>query len=591
MSGARGEKKKRSYVSMLVFLLPKLIKAAPMLAVGINLVGIMHGMSHAFEMIVNRSLFDAITEAAGGGVAEGLLAPVLAFGALYVAKTALNGVHNFLWQPWYQKAVGAMNVLLSQKCARLDPVAFEDPALLDDINKAKEGVANAFALSSNFLTMLSFYLPFFVVSGSFLFSLKPLLLLMMLVMFAPAVLMLVIRTRLYARLEDRAAPLRRRTDAYEQAICGREFFKETRLFGGFAFLRRLYEDALLLRNKDVWRTEKKTVCIEFFLRLFMLSGYAGLLLLLFFYLLRGEVSVGAFAAVFASLGLVCSLIEEIVVRHMGDVAKDIGKVQNLVRFLQMPERGGADTPVDHAGSIELRHVTFRYPGADKDAVHDVSLTLHPGETLAIVGENGAGKTTLVRLLCGIFLPDSGQVLIGGQDTAGIAPEGLYENTSAVFQRVQRYQMTLAENVGISGEGGDVADALRQADVALDTSVFPEGLDTMLSRAFDGVDLSGGQWQRVSIARGLHRASQLILLDEPTAAIDPIEEANIYARFAEISRNKTAVIVTHRMGSVKIADRILVMREGRVDDVGTHDALIAKPGLYAQLWQAQAQWYA
>jgi ATP-binding cassette subfamily B protein len=453
---------------------------------------------------------------------------------------------------------------------------------------------------------------------------------MMIVMFVPAVLMLIVRTKLYSGLEDKSAPLRRKYEYFESAVCGRESFKETRLFGAFGYFMKLYNESMLLLNKERWKTEKKTVTIELLLRLFMLSGYFSLLVMLFYYLSRGEISIGSFAAVFSSLGKICAIIEEIVVRHLGDLAKDIGKVQNLVRFLKMRERGGADGYVNRGGDIVLNNVSFRYPGATSDAVGGVSLTVKAGETLAIVGENGAGKTTLVRLICGIFTPTGGSVMIGDKNTADMSADSIYADTSAVFQKVQRYQMTLYDNVDLSvtddiinrevagratgeptdsgrvsemvgggeignvraiGASGNVTDALNKADIEIDKNVFPEGLDTMLSREFDGVDLSGGQWQRISIARGLRRESILILLDEPTAAIDPIEEANIYRRFAEISDAQTSIIVTHRMGSVKIADRILVLDKGRVDDIGTHEELLEKDGLYANMWQTQAKWYA
>ena len=595
-SGKLDKKNERtSFFPMFFYLLPILIKASPLIAAA-NLVGLFHGVAHGLDMVVSKNLFDAVTSAAGSGTIEGLVAPLLTFGSLYVIKTFLNGIHNFLYYPWKQATTRAMNILLSKKCAAIEPVAFENPDLLDDINKAKEGVDNAFAIPSIVLTMLTFYVPFFIVSASFLFSLKPLLLLLMLAMFIPAIVMLIVRTKLYSKLEDKSAPIRRKYEYFENAICGREAFKETRLFGAFGFFKKLYNESLLFLNKEIWKTEKKTVAIELLLRLFMLSGYFTLLATLFYYLLHGEISVGSFAAVFSSLGLISNIIEEIVVMHLGGVAKDIGKVQNFIRFLKMPERKGKNDQIDHNTDIELKNVTFRYPGAAEDAVKDVSLTIPVGETLAIVGENGAGKTTLVRLICGVFLPASGQVLMGGKDISDIAPELVYENTSAVFQTVQRYQMTLYDNITLSDSGDatsdreGIDDSLSSADLELDANVFPDGLDTMLSREFDGIDLSGGQWQRVAIARGLHRKSAIILLDEPTAAIDPIEETRTYERFAMISKDKTSIIVTHRMGSVKVADRILVMDKGCIDDIGTHDELIKKNGLYARMWQTQSKWY-
>ena len=167
--------------------------------------------------------------------------------------------------------------------------------------------------------------------------------------------------------------------------------------------------------------------------------------------------------------------------------------------------------------------------------------------------------------------------------------------SGVFQKFQKYQMTLRENVMISNldterEDGTLLETLKKADVDIESQSYPHGLETMLSREFDGVDLSGGQWQRVSIARGINRDSKVIVLDEPTAAIDPIEETKIYKKFKEISDERTTVLVTHRLGSARIADRIVVMENGRVAEIGTHNELIHKKGTYYVLFMSQAQWY-
>ena len=235
----------------------------------------------------------------------------------------------------------------------------------------------------------------------------------------------------------------------------------------------------------------------------------------------------------------------------------------------------------------------------------MSLTLRKGETLAVVGENGSGKSTLIRLIAGLYLPGEGTVRKNGVDTRQLTMDALTCRASAVFQKYQRYQMTLAENIVISDPGAESGKARLDSVCAMagtESGAFPQGYDTMLSREFDGIDLSGGQWQRVAIARGFFRGHDLIILDEPTAAIDliildestaaidPYEETLIYNRFAEIARDKSAVIVTHRLGSVKLADRILVMKDGEAVQIGTHDELIAREGEYKRLYEAQEQWY-
>ena len=245
--------------------------------------------------------------------------------------------------------------------------------------------------------------------------------------------------------------------------------------------------------------------------------------------------------------------------------------------------------------ISLRGVSFAYPGAAQKAVDDVTLTISHGETVAVVGENGSGKSTLARLMLGLYLPDGGSVFYGKVNTKDAAAGSLFTHISAVFQKYQRYQMTLRENVGISDVGRNAGSAgldevCAKAGIDKSGGSFNNGYETMLSREFDGVDLSGGQWQRVAIARSFFRAHRFIVLDEPTAAIDPIEETKIYNRFAEISKGKTALIITHRLGSVKLADRILVMKNGKLVEQGTHAQLMAAEGEYARLYKSQEQWY-
>jgi ATP-binding cassette subfamily B protein len=226
-------------------------------------------------------------------------------------------------------------------------------------------------------------------------------------------------------------------------------------------------------------------------------------------------------------------------------------------------------------------------------VDNVSIEIKPGETIAVVGENGAGKTTLVRLLTGLYTPTSGKITLNGMKTSEVNNKSLFDGISGVFQNFQRYKMTLGENIKISDFFNFYQTDLVLSESGVDfenNNTFPNEKNTMLSREFDGIDLSGGEWQRVAIARGLYRRHNIIVLDEPTAAIDPIEESRIYRKFVEISKEKTAIIVTHRLGSTKIADRVIVMDKGKIINIGSHDELMQNCKLYSEMFNAQAVWY-
>ena len=352
------------------------------------------------------------------------------------------------------------------------------------------------------------------------------------------------------------------------------------------------------KNQDTytqkqWKTTKHAELTELGLRFLLLTGYVGTIILLFVYLFRGQIGVGAFAAVFSSLDQMFDRMENVFNRQIGNMTKSFGAAQNYFAFLQLRERGGsADEPLRRE-SIELKNVSFAYPNSNRNALEGINLHIRQGETVAIVGVNGSGKSTLTRLLAGLYVPSGGQLLIDGRDVREIAPSALFRGVSGVFQKFQCYKMTVEENVRLSEEGADrpVEQALEKAAFPLKSEKLTDGIKTMLGKDFGGIDLSGGQWQRLAIARGLYRTHDMILLDEPTAAIDPLEEAAIYRKFAEMSADKTAFIVTHRLGSARIADRIIVMDAGRIVEIGTHEELMARQGKYHELYQAQAKWYA
>lgn len=244
------------------------------------------------------------------------------------------------------------------------------------------------------------------------------------------------------------------------------------------------------------------------------------------------------------------------------------------------------TSPDFGKGIVLDRVSFAYPDAGRLSVEEVSLRIPQGQHIAIVGENGAGKSTLAKLLLGIYQPTSGSVAIGGLETHAVNPQIYQKHMSAVFQNFGRYQMTLSENVRIS----DFTGTKKPEELLEGTGLAPEMVrncgSVMLSREFGGVELSGGLWQQVAIARGRYREHEIIVLDEPTAALDALSESAVYHRFLEMARGKTAIIVSHRLGSARLADRILVMQGGRLAEEGTHEELLQRDGLYREMWETQ-----
>jgi len=575
--------------------IPLLLKTVPLHCVVSILLGMIGALLMTVGVIATQRLFDTIASAAAGNAGFwDTVIPLLLLAGVTFGQEIAQGVMNFQSRSVMSgKAVGKILSLLHLKLQRIDSSRFEDTSFLDDLNKAREGSWAIPYFGIVMFLLASMYLVFFASIGAYLFSLKPLLLITLVLSFLPALFSQIIRAKVYTKLEEQSAPLRRENEYYQRTLCDREYFKETRILGAFNFLHGLYTVTMQLFTQKQWQAERNMSFLQLALDISTFVGMAVSSYLLFTATMAGYITVGTFAAVFAALGTLFRMMQEVVTMHIGSMNRDIGRIANFIRMLDMPERTGTRGTPDFAKGVIAENVSFTYPGKDTPATREVSLTIADGETIAIVGENGAGKSTLARLLTGIYRPLEGRVSIGGLDTSVTATESLFKCTSGVFQKFQRYKMNLGDNVAISDAWAkdvdsaalEIQSALNEAGVDLE---YP--LDTMLSPEFGGVDLSGGQWQRLAIARGLYRINNFIVLDEPTAAIDPIEELRVYTQFQRLAENKCAIIITHRLSSAKLARRIIVMDNGKIADIGTHDELLSRRGKYADMWEAQAQWY-
>lgn len=239
----------------------------------------------------------------------------------------------------------------------------------------------------------------------------------------------------------------------------------------------------------------------------------------------------------------------------------------------------------------LEHVSYRYPNGEAYALKDISLSIRKGERIAIVGENGAGKTTLAKLLSGFFLPTEGVMELGGVERSQLKENSIFEQISAVYQEFGHYKLTLAQNVYLGDTAKEmdhkkISHALEWAGILL--ADHPQEL--LLGREFGGTELSGGQWQRLALARSYYRQRPILFLDEPTAAIDPLEEMAIYQRLNDLAQNRTVVLVTHRLGAVRSADKILVLDHGSIAEAGSFEELMEQRGYFYHIWNEQAKWY-
>lgn len=249
-----------------------------------------------------------------------------------------------------------------------------------------------------------------------------------------------------------------------------------------------------------------------------------------------------------------------------------------------------------AHEIRLEHVCFRYEGQTQDVLHDLNLTIRAGEKLALVGANGAGKTTLVKLISGLYRPASGKIYLDGQDSADISREAYFREFSVVFQDVFAFSFSLEDNVACEEkermDQKKVEECLKKAELWEKVQSLEKRGQTVMNKDLDehGVTLSGGELQKLMLARALYKGAPVVILDEPTAALDPLAESAMYEKYHELTRGKTSVFISHRLSSTRFCDRIIFLENGVIADVGTHDELMAKGGAYARMFETQAQYY-
>jgi len=396
---------------------------------------------------------------------------------------------------------------------------------------------------------------------------------------------------------DQAAD-RRLADHLSDLATERAAAPEVRLFGlADHLIGRWHVLALRLARERaalVVRESAATVPARLLPRLLTFGGIA----LLIWLARGGGLATGRAVALIGGVIALESTLSGVAGRAAG-LREGFDRLADAARLLALPagpaRDGGMPPPRPWREGIGLEGVTFRYPGAGRPALDGLTLRIRAGEHLALVGPNGAGKSTLVKCLLGLYRPEAGRITVDGIDLRAIAPQLWRRAVTPVFQDHLRPEFTVREAIapGCPDAG---PDRLRRAAAAAGAATFiealPEAYDSPLGRSLhdDGVEPSGGQWQRLALARGLLPEPELLILDEPAAAQDPRAEAALYGRLREIAAGRTVLLISHRLGSARLADRIAVIDGGRVVELGSHDALLARGGAYAGMWAAQAAWY-
>lgn len=389
----------------------------------------------------------------------------------------------------------------------------------------------------------------------------------------------------------------RRYGYLSELLTGREAAEERALFGYGDFLNDMAHEVY----EEARKVELKTR-LKWYLRMKSGSLVTALISILIVFVLlppvlQGALSVGMFISLInAAFSLVQTMSWQLTSR-VDRLAQDHEYLKDLTQFSHLEEEQGAELPptpqVPSFESLEFRNVRFKYPGTDNLVLKDVSFRIEAGKHYAFVGVNGAGKTTITKIICGLYDQYEGEILLNGRNIREYSHADLKSIVNMVYQDFARYYITLRDNIALGSVNRmpNIDWALEKVGLAEAAAKLPQGLDTPLGKIKEGgQDLSGGEWQRVALARALVNPAPLIMLDEPTAALDPISESWLYQEFGDLSSGKTTIFISHRLGSTKLADHIFVLSDGRIVEQGNHAELMQHRGIYAEMFDSQRSWY-
>ncbi|MFY3745346.1 ABC transporter ATP-binding protein [Anaeromyxobacter sp. Red801] len=554
---------------------------------------------------VGKLIVDGVVASARSGLAADrvrVLWLVAAEAGLMGLQLALARLLGMLRELMRAGVGNVINERILEKAVELELRHFEDAEVYDKMQNARREASarplslamQAFAIGQNAVTLAA-------LSG-LLLRLSPASVLVIVAASIPA---FVAEARLSAesfRVNTWRAPEGRKLNYLEWILTRDSHVKEVKLFGLGPLVLGRYRALFRKFFEEDRRIAIRRMRAGVAFGLVSLAAFYGMYALMAGRAAQGAITLGdltLYIAVFRQgQGAVQAILSA-----MGGMYEDALFMSNLFAFLGIPTGGEAprvrpalSPPRGRPGALELRDVSFRYPGKQEWALRNVTLTLAPGEKLGLVGENGAGKSTLVKLLLRLYEPTEGAILYGGVDLRDMDPADLRGRIGAVFQDFVRYQFTAAENIGLGNplhvdDRPRIEEAARRGGAEPVIDALPQRYDTVLGGWFErGHEISAGQWQKLAIARAFMREAEVLILDEPTASIDAEAEHELFQRFQALAAHRSAIVISHRFSTVRIADRIGVLHGGRLEELGTHQELIARDGRYAHLFHLQAQGY-
>lgn len=522
---------------------------------------------------------------------------VILWGALYVSSLLLSQIYTFslgkMGRFLNRRLTKALSPAIIDKFGRIEYYYFENSEFRDIMSRMtanpQQMIHNTFF---SVISCINSTLKLVGILGIF-FAASPFVGLGALVIGLPMTILELRFTDKQQTLQKENTPDKRKEGYIQGLFSNKNAVYEMKIFGAKEYLLNLWKaahDKIVRRQRDITVSFVKS---RSFVALLKILYASFTITVLSFYLTSKIVTLGVFVSIISSIGNLFSILNTAAysISTLGARTYEIGYYRDFTEFTER-QQNTSDTALNNY-DIVFDNVHFTYPGTDREILRGVTFEIKEGERVALVGTNGAGKSTIIKLLCGLYKPDCGKIIVGGKNLNELSTSELNHFCSVVFQDFCSYELTLRENVAIGNLEmmNNDKNILSVMDMAEANEVAELGLDKNLGRlTAESVDISKGQWQRVAIARALISDSAFIILDEPTASLDPVAESRMYESFSSVINERGSIIVSHRLASAKLADKILVIDGGVIAEIGSHSELMNLKGLYARMFNEQSSWY-
>ncbi|WP_293334073.1 ABC transporter ATP-binding protein [Microcoleus sp. CAWBG58] len=602
-----------------------IIKAAPIELRNLIVLNIVRGAAPSGVLFLDKLIIDEVSKLlsqtrTAQPLTLMLSHPILLWSivgvlTLKLVSDSIETMSSFAATSLRDRVQGGVEGKVLEKVANFDDIAlFENPELLNILELAKTGVKQvqqlAFTISMT-ITGICIFIPSIGLAASIAWWVP----VVMLVSSLPSIHIQRKYLKIIWRVQKKQAKITREMNLSATVLTGEEYAKELRLFGLQELWLKRWQGQFVQFFSEMQQVRKKGAIAVLLWSIFSRIGVALPFVYVVMGVLGGRYTLGDLALYSGLIVQVETSLQLLIGNYTNlyDISLGVSPIFQLLdlqpelqsplvdvasRLPSLPDGGQDSDPTKDKIAIEIKDLSFCYPGSTKSRIANIDLTINPGEMLVLVGENGAGKTTLGKLLGRLYDPTSGSIAWNGKDLRSYSLAYVRSRIAVVMQDYARFPSTVRENVGFGellslSDDTAINEALNEAGIAAKVNSLEQGLETPLGKQLeDGIDLSGGQWQRIAIARALMRLStaEVLIFDEPTAALDPKTEHEIYSIFRQIAAGKTTVVISHRLGLAKIADRIAVMENGKIVEIGTHDELIESNGIYCSMFTRQASSY-